>query len=351
MNKKINRRDFLTKVSTTAGVIGIQQVLSACSPREIPTPQTVATQRPPKNPTSIPPTAGPTASLQPAEMAENNETPTASPVKTDYDLVAARGGEPEALVKQAVAALGGMERFVKPGAYVIIKPNICTVRTYEYGATTNPWVVGALVRLCLEAGAGKVQVMDFPFGGPPDQTYVTSGIAEQVKLAGGEMVIMSGFKFKPTDIPDGKVLKSYKIYDDVLKADTLINVPILKHHSLAGLTIGLKNLMGMVLDRPNLHGNLGQLLPDLATRIRPTLTIVDAVRVLMANGPTGGNLDDVKKMDTIIASTDIVAADTYAANLFGYNPDKLPYIQTGAKNGLGRKDLENLKIGEINVGA
>ena len=352
MNKKLSRRDFLWKVSTITGAVGVQQILAGCSPREIPTPETVASMVPIKTLRPTPSTVHVTQSAQPSNTdPEETQTPTVEPTKTDYDMVVARGGEPEALVRQALAALGGMERFVKAGAYVIIKPNMCTVRTYEYAATTNPWVVGTLVKLCMEAGARKVQVMDFPFGGPPDQTYVTSGIAEQVKAAGGEMVIMSGFKFKPADIPDGVILKSYKIYDDALKADTLINVPILKNHGLAGLTIGLKNLMGLVQDRPNLHGNLGQLLPDIASRIRPALTIVDAVRVLMANGPTGGNLADVKKMDTIIASPDIVAADTYAANLFGFDPEKLAYIQAGALMGLGRKDLQNLKIGEINVAA
>lgn len=266
-------------------------------------------------------------------------------------MVVARGGEPEELVRRALAALGGMERFVRPGDDVIVKPNICVAyHTYEYAATTNPWVVGALVKLCLEAGARRVRVMDFPFGGAPEEAYVRSGIQEQVVAAGGEMEIMPRFKFVATEIPQGLDLRRCYIYDEVLNADVLIDVPIAKHHSLARLTLGMKNLMGVIRDRPMMHRNLGQRLADLTSRVRPALTVVDAVRMLMAHGPTGGNLDDVKKMDTVIASPDIVAADSYAATLFGLQPNDLAYVRAATAMGLGRSDLENLKIEEIAVG-
>ena len=267
-------------------------------------------------------------------------------------LVVARGGEPQDLVSQALAALGGIESFVSPGDWVIIKPNICSAsHTFEYASTTNPWVVGALVQLCLSAGAGRVQVMDYPFGGTPQQAYARSGIEEQVKASGGEMVVMSGFKFIPTGLPNAASLKQSDIYDDVLNADVLINVPIAKHHGLARLTLGMKNLMGVIRDRGVLHRRLGQNLSDLSGRIRPTLTVIDAVRILMDNGPTGGNLNDVKKLDTLIASTDIVAADSYAATLFGLQPEDLDYIRAGAADGLGQSDLSSIKIEEIFVGA
>jgi uncharacterized protein (DUF362 family) len=135
-----------------------------------------------------------------------------------------------------------------------------------------------------------------------------------------------------------------------LNADVLIDVPIAKHHSLARLTLGMKNLMGVITDRPQMHINLGQRLADLSSRVRPHLTVVDAVRILMDHGPTGGSLDDVKKTDTLIASPDIVAADSYAATLFGLRPDDLDYVGAGVSMGLGRSDLGNLKIEEITVG-
>ena len=164
------------------------------------------------------------------------------------------------------------------------------------------------------------------------------------------MVVMSNIKFIETAILEGKDLKSARIYDDVLRADVLINVPIAKHHELARLTLAMKNLMGIIYNRPYMHANLGQRLADLSTRVRSHLVIVDAVRMLMAHGPTGGNLADVKKADTIIASPDIIAADSYAATLFGYEPEQLGYIKKGVQMGLGIKNLDKLFIEEINLG-
>jgi uncharacterized protein (DUF362 family) len=267
-------------------------------------------------------------------------------------MAVARGGDqPEELVKRAIAALGGMERFVKPGNTVVIKPNICVAyHTYEYAATTNPWVVGTLVKLCKEAGASRVRVFDYPFGGSAAQAYERSGIQEQVLATGGEIEEMARMKFVDVEIPQGVDLKSWVMYDDAVNADVLINVPIAKHHSLARLTLGMKNLMGLVRDRESIHRNMGQRLADLTSRFKPALTVVDAVRILTANGPTGGNLDDVKKLDTVIASPDIVAADSFAASLFDIKPDVLPYITAGAQMGLGRSDLSTLKIEHIAVG-
>jgi uncharacterized protein (DUF362 family) len=265
--------------------------------------------------------------------------------------VVARNGEPEEMVRRALAALGGMERFVPKDSWVIIKPNICVAyHTYEYAATTNPWVVGALVRLALEAGARLVQVMDFPFGGSPQEAYSRSGIAEQVQANGGEMVVMKNFQFVSKKIEDGRSLHKARFYDGALEADVLIDVPIAKHHSLARLTLGMKNLMGLIRDRSDIHQDIGQRLADLTSRIRPQLTVVDAVRMLMDHGPTGGSLDDVRQMNTIIASTDIVAADSYAATLFGMQPGDLAYIRAGAEMGLGSSDLGSLRIEEIAVG-
>jgi uncharacterized protein (DUF362 family) len=254
------------------------------------------------------------------------------------------------MVRRALAAMGGMEQFVKAGDDVIVKPNICVAyHTYEYAATTNPWVVGALVKLALEAGARRVRVMDHPFGGSAEQAYVKSGIKEQVEAAGGRMEVMTRFKFVDVNIPDGRDLQRCRIYDDVLKADVVIDVPIAKHHNLARLTLAMKNLMGVIADRPAMHRNLGQRLADLASRVQPTLTVVDAVRMLMDHGPTGGNLDDVRQANTIIASPDIVAADSYAATLFGLQPAELSYVQAGGAMGLGQSNLDALKIEEINV--
>jgi uncharacterized protein (DUF362 family) len=245
-----------------------------------------------------------------------------------------------------------MEKFVMKGSKVIVKPNICVAyHTYEYAATTNPWVVGTLVKMALEAGAGSVQVMDFPFGGSAEEAYSRSGIEEQVTAAGGEMVPMPSFKYVKTGIPQALSLKSTEAFKDALEADVLIDVPIAKNHGSTRLTLGMKNLMGLVLDRGAIHNNLGQRIADLTTLFHPSLTVVDAVRILTANGPTGGNLDDVQKLDTVIVSRDIVAADSYATTLFGMHPGDISFIKAAAAMGLGNSDLKSLKIKEIAVGA
>jgi uncharacterized protein (DUF362 family) len=299
-----------------------------------------------------------TSTVAPLNTVEQTSIPTATlpasaiPPMGSPDLVVARGGDdPEALVRRAILALGGMEQFVSKGAKVVIKPNICTAYLpYEYASTTNPWVVAALVKLSWEAGARDVVVMDSPFGGPAEEAYVISGIKEQVEAAGGKMVIMSNLKFAETQIPKGKDIKKWPIYEDVLKADVFINVPIAKDHGLTRLTLGMKNLMGVVLHREGLHSNIGQRLADLTSQVYPTLTVIDSIRMLTYGGPTGGDPNAVKKIDTIIASRDIVAGDSYGASLFNMQPDELSFITAGVDMGLGRSDLKNLKIEEIAVG-
>ena len=149
----------------------------------------------------------------------------------------------------------------------------------------------------------------------------------------------------------GRDLRALEIYDEVLNADVLINVPIAKHHSLARLTLGMKNLMGVIRNRSQMHQAIGQRLADLASRVRPALTVVDAVRMLMAHGPSGGSLADVRLADTLILSTDIVAADSYAATLFGLQPEDLSFIRAGREMGLGQSSLGALRIEELAVEA
>jgi uncharacterized protein (DUF362 family) len=264
------------------------------------------------------------------------------------DLVVAREGEPADLVREAIGGLGGMERFVQPGDDVIVKPNICIVpSSYEQAATTNPQVVAALVSLCLQAGAARVRVMDKGFSGSEATAYERSGIKEAAEAAGAQMELMSQMKYRQTDIPGGRDIKQWDVYGDVVDADVLIDVPIAKHHSMARLTLAMKNLMGVILDRGGFHRNLGQRIADLNTVVRPHLTVVDAVRILTDHGPTGGDPNDVAQRDTIIASPDIVAADAYATGLFGMSPADIDYIRLGAEMGIGRMDLENLNVSEI----
>lgn len=358
--KKLTRRELMLRLAAGAGALTLQQFLAACSPQSkitstaAPTNTSLPTQAVQSSATSAPLTLEntPSANPGPTTAPTNTSLPQASPTPSSYDMVVVRNAEPDILVRKAIEAFGGMNKFIKSGAKVIIKPNICVdYHTYEYAATTNPWVVGALVKMCLEAGASSVRVMDQPFGGTAKSAYAKSGIEEQVKANGGEMVIMSGYKYVPAKIPNGKELKSTVLYDEFLKADAIINVPIAKDHSLSILTLAMKNLMGVIDDRPGMHYLLGQKLADLYTLLKPTLNVIDAVRILTTAGPTGGDLSYVKKLDTLVVSQDIVAADTYAAGFFDINPDRLSYLKAGVNMKIGRSDLSNLKIQEINLGA
>lgn len=334
--KDQSRRDFLRNLTLGVTALAAQPILTSCGVKPEASTQT------------------PVETLA-ATQAASTETPTDNPTATQSQypyLVVTRGSDAEQMVRKGMQALGGMERFMKPGADVIIKPNICIgYFSYEYAATTNPWVVAALVKMCLEAGAKRVRVMDFPFGGTGEQCYKNSGIADLVTEAGGEMEVMSDLKFVEQDIPDAIRLKRASIYQDVLTTDLLINVPIAKTHGMALLTLGLKNLMGTMLNRESIHPSFEQSLVDLATVVRPQLTIIDAIRTLMANGPTGGNLDDVKLQNTLIFSHDIVAADSYATRLFDKKPEYLRYVLKAAERGLGKADLAGLNIQEINLDA
>ncbi len=355
--KKISRRNFLIKSAAGIGAVTLTQVLAGCTPQATPLPPTQIPPSPvPSLPSATAQPAQPTTTAAPQATGTTKPTVTitSAPTSTSIppEMVVARGSDPEQLVRKAIEAMGGIEKYIKKGARVVIKPNICVAyHTYEYAATTNPWVVAALVKLCKEAGAASVRVFDYPFGGTAKDAYVKSGIDAQVKAAGGEMVIMSDYKFVPTSIPKGKDLKSIMIYDEILKADAIINVPIAKHHNLARYTLSMKNLMGVIDDRIGMHRNIGQRLADLATVIKPTLNVVDAVRTLVNNGPTGGNLADVKKLDTIIVTPDIVAADAYASTLFGKQPYDLTYVVAGAAMGLGKMDLKAIRIEELKVGS
>jgi len=351
--KTMSRRKLLHQIAA----LGFGLAVASCSPKVSPTaesPSGVARS----TPASLPlPTSEPAVPADDARPTAAPESPTeqirkSTPVapSTDAYLAVARGPSPEEITKRVIIAIGGIERFVKPGHDVIIKPNICNAnRGPEYASTTNPEVVATLTRLCLGAGAKRVRVMDYPFAGSAQAAYIKSGIGEAVKAAGGTMEIMSQVKFVETEIPEGLDLKSGSVYEPILDADLVINVPIAKDHSLARLTLAGKNLMGVIQERPRMHQNLGQRIADITSLVRPQLTIVDAVRILMDHGPTGGNLADVKMANTVIASHDLVAADAYATTLFGLTADDIAYIGASAAMGLGTMDLESIKIAELNV--
>ena len=262
-------------------------------------------------------------------------------------LAVAKGTSASSNVQRAVAAVGGMRRFVHSGDTVVIKPNICAARTPQYAATTNPQVVATLVRLAKAAGAGRVLVMDNPIDNAPTAAYSASGIAAAVKAAGGSMRFMSSSGYKK--YPLGGTLGSFPLYADIVNADVLINVPIVKQHGSTGLTLAGKNLMGCTTDRGRMHNvGLSQSIALVNARVRPDLTVVDAMRILLRNGPTGGSLADVKVKNTVLACTDWVAADTYATSrVFGIPVSNVPYIKAAANMHLGTMNLASVVVRNV----
>ncbi|MCX6618279.1 MAG: DUF362 domain-containing protein, partial [Acidobacteria bacterium] len=249
--------------------------------------------------------------------------------------------EARRLTRAGIDALGGMGRFVSKGQTVWIKPNISWDRRPEQAATTNPDVVATLVAMCYQAGAKRVLLSDNPCNSA-QRTFPRSGIQQAAEKAGAQVFFMDERKFRKMAL-NGKVLKEWPVYAEVVECDVLINVPIAKHHSLTTVTLGMKNLMGVVGGaRERFHQNTELTLPDLAAFLKPKLIVLDAIRVLTGNGPVGGSLADVKRKETIVAGTDQVAVDAYGATLLGHKPQAIEHIVEAGRRGLGNINFEAL---------
>ncbi len=262
-------------------------------------------------------------------------------------LGVATGGNYALLVSKALESIGGTSQFVNNGDKVVIKPNMGWDRSPEQGANTHPLVMKALAELALDAGASKVRVFDYTCN-EKRRCYANSGIIDALRSIGDKRVSWEHIdhrKFVPVDIKKGKSLKRWEIYKEALTADCYINVPVAKHHGLSRLSLGLKNSMGIIGgNRGKLHHDLGQQLADLATVVQPQLTIIDATRMLLRNGPQGGRESDVKVANTVIASADPVASDAYATTLFGLQPGDIDSTVAAYNMGLGEMDLERMDI-------
>lgn len=253
---------------------------------------------------------------------------------------------PEQLVRNALTAMGGMNRFISRGDVVVIKPNIGWDRMPVHAANTNPDVVGAVVQLAYEAGAKKVVVADGSCN-DPNRCFQRSGIWRKAYGLGAEVVLPAEHRFRTMRLK-GDVLDEWPIFTTLVEADKVINVPVAKHHNLAKYTAAMKNWYGVLGGRRNrLHQNIDVSIADLATFMRPTLTVIDAVRVLMRNGPQGGNIDDTRVMNTVIASVDQVAADALGCTLIGQTREALPYLKMGHERGIGTMYWENLRVKEV----
>jgi uncharacterized protein (DUF362 family) len=263
-------------------------------------------------------------------------------------MAIAHGGSPEELLKRAIDGVGGIHKFVHSGNRVVIKPNLGWARTPSQAANTNPGILLELIRLCKSAGAGRITVVDHTcddssvaFNMNGARTVCSS---TGVRLIAGNSQGMYGH----VDIPKGKILKYDECLKEVLEADVFINVPIAKvHASSAKITAGMKNLMGTVWDRGRWHGSsdLDQCIADYSSAVRPKLIILDAIRCLMTNGPKGpGRYKDAGQ---VIASTDPVAIDAYAAKLLEHDPKTIKHVVYAAEMHLGQMDLSRVNMKRV----
>lgn len=273
------------------------------------------------------------------------------PVKGPRAKVVRKTGDNyQASVDACIAGLGGMGNFVKPGAKVVVKPNIGWDRSPEQAANTHPTVVAAIVAQALAAGAKQVLVFDRTCNNA-QKCYAHSGIEGAVKALGNpkaKVVHMDRRKWTPVDIKDARSVDRWDFYRDALEADCYINVPVAKHHGLTRLSLGLKNVMGVIGgNRGSLHKGISEKLADINSVLPAHLTIIDASRILLRHGPQGGSLDDVKVTNTILASVDQVAVDAVACGLFGLQPNDVELIPVAAKRGLGVGDLSRIDVVDV----
>jgi uncharacterized protein (DUF362 family) len=276
-------------------------------------------------------------------------SPSFSFAKEEYDL-AVMTGDPIAATKKALEALGGISRFVKKGQRVVLKPNMSFARTPEFSATTHPMVVATVAQACVEAGAQQVLVLDHTLQ-RAELCIERTGIRDACKnISGVHVLALQERKFfGEIKIPQGKVLDRAEVMKDILEGQVLINIPVAKSHSATGVSLGLKGLMGMIWDRESFHSqfNINQAIADLATVIKPQLTILDATRALASGGPGGPG--EVKKLNLIVAGTDPIAVDSFGVSIvpwYGQNfkGRQVEHILIAHQRGLGKIDVEQLKI-------
>ena len=272
---------------------------------------------------------------------KRSHTVAADPALPEMAII--QGDDPEQLARQAIEELGGIRRFVSRADIVLVKPNIGWDRTPEQAANTNPLIVAEIVRQCWDAGAKKVIVTDVSCN-EPRRCFQRSGIADAARREGAEVILPDLARFKDVDLR-GEVLREWPVFEPFLNADKVINIPIAKHHSLTGTTLGMKNWYGILGGpRHQLHQKINESLVDLADFMRPTLTVIDCYRILVRNGPTGGNLEDVALKKTLIAGTDPVALDAYVAKAYwNLEASALPYLQMAARRGLGTYEFEMIR--------
>jgi len=261
-------------------------------------------------------------------------------------VVLAKNADHAEALRSALNAIGGIGRFIKAGEKVLLKPNVAFDKGPDYAVNTNPILVGEMVRQCRAAGASEVMVTDYGAQNPL-RAFSKSGILEATEQNGGKMLWLTEDDFVEDDLK-GRFITTWPVLKYVFEVDRLINMPIAKHHGLVWGTASMKNFFGAIGGERNLlHDQLEQAIVDLASYFRPTLTVIDATRVLMRNGPAGGSTEDVKVCDSVICATDQVAGDSRASEFIGSTGPDIAHVAMAARQGLGEIDYRKAGYKEI----
>jgi uncharacterized protein (DUF362 family) len=275
--------------------------------------------------------------------------PVFSGAKDEFDLVVI-SGEPAAATRKALEAIGGISRFVRKGQRVLLKPNMSFANPPEWGSTTHPSVVATVAQACIEAGAQRVVVLDHPLR-RAEICLERTGIGDACKNIKGVYALAVAERkfFREIKIPQGKAVQGVEVLKEVLESQVIINLPVAKTHSATGVSLGVKGLMGLIWDRESFHSryNINQAIADLATIVKPQLTILDATRALVSGGPGGPG--EVQRPNLIIAGLDPVAVDSYGVTVapwYGqtFKGRQVEHLLVAHQRGLGKIDIDQLKI-------
>lgn len=282
---------------------------------------------------------------------------TASVSLPDYSIPAlagrmaiATGADRAETVRAALEALGGMRQFVATGDRVLLKVNAAFATPPSLSATTHPQLVRQVVRLCRDAGAAEVIVTDNPINDPAS-CFALTGIAQAAREAGAEVFLPREDAFAPVTVGGGRLIVDWPVlHKPLARANKLIGLAPVKHHQRSGASMTLKNWYGLLGGRRNIfHQDIHTIIAELAMMVRATLVVLDGTTTMMRNGPTGGALDDLAETNTMIVSTDAVAADAFGATLLGKTPDDLPHLHLAAAAGAGTADYESLRPLRVSV--
>ncbi|AQT67022.1 hypothetical protein STSP2_00160 [Anaerohalosphaera lusitana] len=260
-------------------------------------------------------------------------------------MCVAKGSDRGANVKKAIDQLGGIERFIKPGETVLIKPNVAFASPPTLGATTNPELIEAVVKLCYDRGkASQVIVTDNSINDPAS-CFRLSGVGDAAQKSGARIILPRPGMFEHTTLKEGKLIRDWPVLWEAFGGvDKVIGITPVKDHHRSGASMTMKNWYGLLGGRRNIfHQNIHTIIEELARMVTPTMVILDGTTVMMSNGPTGGSVSDLRKKNELIVCTDQVAADSYGASLLERSIEELPHLEMAAKAGVGTIDYQSLK--------